>query len=54
MIDHDREDRERSQSVKLRLITLQRAIARQGLLRRENTCSDSIRHHPQPSTQPTP
>jgi hypothetical protein len=37
MIDPDREDRERSQSVKLRLITLQRAIVHQGLLRREST-----------------
>jgi hypothetical protein len=48
MIDHDREDRERSQSVKLRLITLQRVIAHQGLLRREST-------RPTPSdTSPSP
>jgi hypothetical protein len=48
MIDHDREDRERAQSVKLRLITLQRAIAHQGLLRGEST-------RPTPSdTSPSP
>jgi hypothetical protein len=52
VIDHDGEDRERSQSVKLRLITLQRAIARQRLLRRENTSSTRSDTNPSPVRSP--
>jgi len=52
VIDHDGEDRERSQSVKLRLITLQRAIARQRLLRCENTSSIRLDTTPSPVRSP--